>query len=293
MNRIGLLGIEKLVEIKRPFGNVVLLPTIDVTLEIPQNETGAETENHVHLLENVNLAIDDAIEEKITSAENFCASILRKIISSGDVKGAEVKLEAGYVVFRKTPVSSLDTQEMYKILARAIIDKGEIKKMIGAEILGITTCPCAQEGLLGHVKKLLEKKIDKKDARELLKVLPIATHNQRNASTLLIEVPQEYDVEVEELIEILEGVMSSRLYEVLKRDDEIDVVLNAHQNPNFVEDVVRKILVKVSKKYADLPPESTVFVKSESFESIHQHNAVAERISTLGELREEVSTESF
>jgi GTP cyclohydrolase IV len=293
MNRIGILGIEKLVEIKRPFGNVVLLPTIDVTLEIPQNETGDETENHVRLLENVNLAIDDEIKEKITSAENFCASILRKIISKSDIKGAEVKLEAGYVVFRKTPVSSLDTQEMYKILARAIIDKGEIKKMIGAEILGITTCPCAQEGLLEHVKELLEKKIGEKDARELLKELPIATHNQRNASTLLIEVPQEYDVEVEELIKILEGVMSSRLYEVLKRDDEIDVVLNAHKNPNFVEDVVRKILVKVSKKYAALPPESTVFVKSESFESIHQHNAVAERISTLGELREEVSTESF
>ncbi len=291
MNRIGLLGIEKLVEIERPFGNVVLLPTIDVTLDIPQNEI--ETEDYARLLENVNIAIDDVMTQKITSIENFCASILRRIVSCGDIKRAEVKMEAEYAVYRKTPVSSLDTQEMYNILARAILDKGEIKKMVGAEVLGITACPCAQEGLLEYTKEVLENRVGKSDAHELLKELPIATHNQRNASRLLIEVPEKYDIEVEELIKILEGVMSSRLYEVLKREDEVDVVLNAHQNPNFVEDVVRKILVEVSQKYVHLPPESTVFVKSESFESIHQHNAVAIRISTLRELRDEVSAESL
>ncbi|RLF39499.1 MAG: GTP cyclohydrolase I FolE2, partial [Thermoplasmata archaeon] len=40
------------------------------------------------------------------------------------------------------------------------------------------------------------------------------------------------------------------------------------------------------KKYKDLPDDTIVIARSESEESIHKHNAFAERITTLGELRE-------
>ena len=59
----------------------------------------------------------------------------------------------------------------------------------------------------------------------------------------------------------------------------------AHLNPKFVEDVVRDILAKILKSYTDLPDEVIVTVRSESEESIHKHNAFAERVTTLGELR--------
>jgi GTP cyclohydrolase-4 len=63
------------------------------------------------------------------------------------------------------------------------------------------------------------------------------------------------------------------------------VVIEAHDHPKFVEDVVRENLQRILVKYTDLPDETIVTVRSESEESIHKHNAFAERITTLGELR--------
>ena len=58
-----------------------------------------------------------------------------------------------------------------------------------------------------------------------------------------------------------------------------------HENPMFVEDIVREILGRILEMYSNLPDETMVIVRSESLESIHKHNAYAERIATLGELR--------
>ena len=71
----------------------------------------------------------------------------------------------------------------------------------------------------------------------------------------------------------------------MKRDDEAAVVINAHRNPKFVEDMVRDVLKKIVDEYTELPDDVEVVVKSESEESIHKHNAFAERTATLGELR--------
>jgi GTP cyclohydrolase-4 len=38
-------------------------------------------------------------------------------------------------------------------------------------------------------------------------------------------------------------------------------------------------------KYKNLPDDVIVVVRSESEESIHKHNAFAERVTTLGDLR--------
>jgi GTP cyclohydrolase-4 len=116
--------------------------------------------------------------------------------------------------------------------------------------------------------------------------IPMITHNQRNISTVMVEVPEEYDVEANDLIEIVEASVSSPTFEILKRSEEAHVVLAAHKNPKFVEDVVREILSRVLDKYSNLPDDVTVTVRSESEESIHKHNAFAERVTTLKELRE-------
>ena len=103
---------------------------------------------------------------------------------------------------------------------------------------------------------------------------------------MIVETPEECDVEADEMIDLLESSFSSSTHELLKRDDEAAVVLRAHQNPKFVEDVVRTILMKVVEKYTDLPDSVRLTVRSESEESIHKHNAFAERTATLGELRQ-------
>ena len=65
------------------------------------------------------------------------------------------------------------------------------------------------------------------------------------------------------------------------------MVINAHRNTKFVEDVVRGVLERIVAKYTDLPDEVEIDVISDSEESIHKHDAFAERVATLGELRQE------
>jgi len=136
----------------------------------------------------------------------------------------------------------------------------------------MTACPCAMEVI---------RKIGNYEKNDLP-----PTHNQRNITTLMIEVPGENkSVDANDLIDITEQSFSSPTFGILKRKEEGEIVFNAHNNPKFVEDVVRDILSAILKKYKNLPDDVIVVVKSESEESIHKHNAFAERITTLGELR--------
>ena len=114
---------------------------------------------------------------------------------------------------------------------------------------------------------------------------PVITHNQRNVCTVIMTTDDSVSIEADELIDIVNDSFSSPTFEVLKRDDEATVVINAHKNPRFVEDMVRAVLTKIVNRYSGLSDDTLVTVKSESEESIHKHNAFAERTATMGELR--------
>lgn len=282
-SRTGILGIERLIEVKRSSGLAVLIPRIDVFLDAHlEAKLGSE-----HLPEKVNKAVDNAAKKSVTSLEEFGERIVRLLISCFGSAKIEIRMEAEYAVLRAAPVSAQKTQEMYKILSSATSENGAIKKMVGAEVTGMASCPCAQEGVADYVREKLLRYLSDDRAKALLKEIPIATHNQRNTARLLIEVPARYEIDAEELMSILEKSMSSGIYEVLKREDEARVVVASHMNPNFVEDIVRKTLAMVAKRFKELPEESVVIARSESFESIHHHNAIAERTCTLKELRKE------
>ncbi|MCK5547847.1 MAG: GTP cyclohydrolase I FolE2, partial [Thermoplasmata archaeon] len=168
--------------------------------------------------------------------------------------------------------------ESYKLMskARAKRNEGDVKlrKTVGVEVLGMTTCPCAMETIRNKIPGLAG------DANT-----PSITHNQRNRTSLVIDTPEGCDVEADDLIQMVEESISSPTYEILKRDDEAEVTIQAHRNPRFVEDVVREILARLTQKYKHMPDDVIISAKSESEESIHKHNAFAERTTTLGELR--------
>lgn len=286
ISRVGVLGIERFIEVKGPSGSNVLIPKMDIFLSLPAFE---RIEAHA-LEESINKAITSCTQEGVEAVEELCAGIVEKLLKEyPNALGSEVRFEADYVVVKKAPVSGQKTQELCKILSRAVSENGRIRKMVGAEVTGMSFCPCAREGLMERSREIMEKSIDREMVDQILGLIPIASHTQRNISRLLIEVPSKYAVNVDDLIRILENSMSSRTYEVLKREDEVEVVMSGHGNPMFVEDVVRKILINVIKRFKNLPDDSLIIVESESLESIHQHNAVAKRISTLGELRRDLS----
>ena len=90
------------------------------------------------------------------------------------------------------------------------------------------------------------------------------------------------------IIEIIEQSMSSPVCELLKRPDENATVMNAHRKPVFVEDCVRNMMEKMAKKYHEFPDDVLITARQENQESIHRHNAFAEKVTTLGELKAEL-----
>ena len=85
--------------------------------------------------------------------------------------------------------------------------------------------------------------------------------------------------------------MSSPVCELLKRPDENATVLNAHRNPVFVEDCVRNMMDQIAARYGNLPNDTLITARQENQESIHRHNAYAEKVTTMGELKAELKAE--
>src|SRR5580704_6993631 len=114
----------------------------------------------------------------------------------------------------------------------------------------------------------------------------------RGRATLQIGCIEECVAEIDAsaLLEIAEASMSSEIYELMKRSDEVEVVEKAHARPRFVEDCVREMIAGVVTSFPGLDGASFVSARQENLETIHQHNVVAERHGLLSELRGEIDS---
>ncbi len=278
ISRVGVRNVKKPVKIERPDKTVILAANVDIFVNLPEDLKGSHMSRNIDVLNEV---IDECARIPAKSLEELSARVSQRLLERHEYASyAEVRMEAPYFLERVAK-SGKKSLESYKLLTECFTKRnGKTRKMIGVEVIGMTACPCAME----TTKKLFS--IDAPELENTLSKIPFITHNQRNITTLAIEVPEEYRIEADDLIDIVENSLSSPTYEILKRRDEAIVVLEAHKNPRFVEDVVRGILDEVLKKYRNLPDDVIVTVKSESEEAIHKHNAYAERVTTLGELRE-------
>ena len=243
---------------------------MDLFVDLPASQKGSHMSRNLELVTELT---EMNLKKPVTDLETFCATIAKFLLNKHEYATfSEVKAEADYFLERTYP-SGKKGLEPYKLVAEARAkNTGEIKKLIGVKVIGMTACPCAME-IIRKVRTYKTKEVP-------------PTHNQRNLTTILIEVPgDDKSVDANDLIDIVEKSFSSPTYGILKREEEGKLVFNAHKNPKFVEDVVRDILSAILKKYKNLPDDVMIVVKSESEESIHKHNAFAERITTLGELR--------
>nr|MBA2342040.1 GTP cyclohydrolase I FolE2 [Thermoleophilaceae bacterium] len=157
-----------------------------------------------------------------------------------------------------------------------------------------TACPCAQELVGARARERLEADGFSGDEIErVFEHVPIATHNQRGLGTLYVGCPEgcEAAVDGERLLRIAESGMSSEIYELLKRPDELEVVEKAHRRPRFVEDCVREMVRMAVAEFTPLGDEAFVLARQENLETIHRHNVVAERYGLLGELARELDAE--
>ena len=184
-------------------------------------------------------------------------------------------------------MTGIATQEMVTLCGIAAASEEGTRRVVGVEATGINACPCAQGLVRGAAAdRLLEAGFDDGDVDRILELVPLATHNQRGRGTLLVGTAERLNAE--RLVEIVEGSMSSPIYELLKRPDELFVVEHAHLQPRFVEDSVRVALKSVLDELPRLGDGDFVLSRQLNFETIHAHEVVAERHGTIGELRAEL-----
>ena len=284
LSRAGVQGVEKAIRLRWGGAEKLISAEIDCTVDLDPQQKGVHMSRFPELFEE---AIDHVVLEEAFLVEELAEHIARHIVARQAAGRAEVRISARYPLARRTPVTGLATQEMIALIGIAAASESNVRRVVGVEATGINACPCAQGLVRGRAsERLLEAGFDDADVERILELVPLATHNQRGRGTLYVGTEQP--VNAEQLAAIVEGSMSSPVYELLKRPDELFVVEHAHLQPRFVEDSVRSSLRSVLERYGELDDGDFLLARQLNFETIHSHEVVAERYGTVGELRAEL-----
>jgi len=282
LRSVGVAGIRKPLAVQRKDGVHTLAATFDVSVDLPSGRKGSDLSRNAEVLAEV---IDRTAVRPVTSLEAACSAIAAELLERHSyATEADVRASAEYFL-RQGISDERRSYEDYLLLAeaRASRDAGgtvALRRRIGAEAVGMTACPCAMETCREELSKEFPELAQPRFAS-----LPMVSHNQRNRTRLVFEIDDRTEVEVDEIIAAIEHAQSSPTYAILKRGDEGRVVLNAHRNPKFVEDVLRDLLADLPQRFPGIPDDALALAGTVSEESIHKYNVEASHRISLGELR--------
>jgi GTP cyclohydrolase-4 len=290
LNRVGVSSVKHIIRLDVGGAERVFNAEFTMVADLRPDKAGVHMSRFSELLEAATLDVL-ARGDRAVRIEDLVAQIAREIVVSQDAIRADVRVRAEFALERWTPVSGKRTEEQYTLVGIAHADATQTRRLVGVEAEGMTACPCAQLMVREHSQRELEAAgFSPAEASRALDALPVATHNQRGRGSVLIGTGGEFadQLRVEDLVEIVENSMSSETYDLLKRPDEFFIVNKAHQNPKFVEDVVRGILARALDVYADFPDDTFISATQVNYESIHKHDAFAEAFGQFGEFRREL-----
>jgi GTP cyclohydrolase IV len=290
LSRVGVTGVEKVIRVKANGEANLFYADFECFVDLNPRQAGVHMSRFEEI---VGEAIDEVVLGEAFKAEVLAAHIAQKVRERQGGLRAEVSVTAHYPETVSTPESGQSTQEIYVLFGTAIDSERGTRTLTGVQAQGMTACPCAQEMVAGVAReRLAEQGFEAGEVERIVEAVPIATHNQRGIGTLHIGCPEGGPawIDARELLRIVESSMSSEIYELMKRPDELSVVVKAHERPRFVEDCVREMVRQVVEGYPDFPDDGFVMARQENLETIHRHNVVAERYGTLGELRAEFSS---
>ncbi len=237
IDRVGVKGLRyPITVLDRAHREQPTVARINLFISLPHHFRGTHMSRFVEILNEYRWRIHVARVREI----------LGKMKERIPALAAHVEISFPYFVEKEAPVSGEKSVMGYDCHLLATLDaRNNYDLRVGVEVPITSVCPCSKE------------------------ISDRGAHGQRGVVKVFIRFNRM--VWLEELIETAESCGSSRVYPLLKREDEKFVTEEAYDNPVFVEDVVREIALKLQ---AD--GRITWFsVEMESQESIHQHNAYA------------------
>jgi GTP cyclohydrolase I len=178
--------------------------------------------------------------------QRTCASLAEHLRDRLNSSRATLTFEFPYFIQRIAPVSALPGMvDVEARLSAVAAESTEVR--VGVRVPVTSLCPCSRE------------------------ISDYGAHNQRGHVEIEVACEVGAQVWLEDLIDIAEAAASAPIYSLLKRVDERHVTMTAYENPAFVEDIARDVVVALRR-------ESRVrdyVVRVINQESIHNHNAVA------------------
>jgi len=174
------------------------------------------------------------------------------LINRLNAKSGYLKFDFKYFINKKSPVTGISAPMCYDCTFEGVLENygsedEEYKFYLGVKVPVTTLCPCSKE------------------------ISDYGAHNQRAIVSVKITYPEDEHIWIEDLVAQIEKCASSELYPILKREDEKFVTEHAYNNPKFVEDVLRDVVLLLrSNDIID-----SFEVECESIESIHNHSAWA------------------
>ena len=174
------------------------------------------------------------------------------IVERLNAKSGYLKFEFKYFIDKKSPVTEISAPMCYDCTFEGILENygeedEEYRFFLGVKVPVTTLCPCSKE------------------------ISAYGAHNQRAIVSVKITYPEDEHIWIEDLVSQIEKCASSELYPLLKREDEKYVTEHAYDNPKFVEDVLRDVVLLLRNN--DII--DSFEVECESLESIHNHSAWA------------------
>ena len=239
IQKVGIKHLElPLIVQRKNSSNQVVSAKAKVSVSLPRDYKGTHMSRFVEVLtewRNKNLLGVDI------------KGCLEKIIHNLEAETGELEFKFKNFIDKKAPVTGLLAPMSYDCSFEGRIDNGDYKFILGVVVPVTTLCPCSKE------------------------ISENGAHNQRAFISVKISYDETEQVWLEDLIELVESCASCPVYPLLKREDEKFVTEKAWENPRFVEDVLREVVVKLRNH----PVVKEFEVDCEAFESIHNHSAWA------------------
>ncbi len=210
--------------------------TVDMFVTLPRQFKGTHMSRFVEVLE----------ERRGEVSLGTIDGILTRLQDRLEAREVHFRFAFPYFVEKRAPVSGVASLMSYDCAFEASKRNDVVDFVLEVTVPVKSLCPCSKS------------------------ISDYGAHNQRSLVTVAIRSTEF--VWIEQVVTVVEGCASAPLYALLKREDEKHVTEQAYDNPRFVEDLVRDIVIEGQR----LPGVQWMKVTAENQESIHNHAAFAE-----------------
>lgn len=244
IQKVGIKGLELPLTIQRKDAeDITIYSTATVGASLPAHYKGTHMSRFVEVL-------NEWRDKHLLGID--IRGCIEAIVEKLKAKSGYLKFEFKYFINKPSPVTGISAPMCYDCEFEGVLDNygeedEEYRFYLGVKVPVSTLCPCSKE------------------------ISKYGAHNQRALVSVKITYPEDEHIWLEDLIKEVEECASSELYPLLKREDEKYVTEHAYENPKFVEDVLRDVVLLLREN--DII--DSFEVECESLESIHNHSAWA------------------